>query len=119
MEHSQRRTQRFPFSEYAEVIGAQAAAVTKVTELSLYGCYLAAVSSLPRGTIVTVRIRARGQCFEAIASVLYSQPTSGMGVVFREVKPRSQTILQEWLQQSLDKQNSTPSIEDFESDKEM
>jgi hypothetical protein len=42
-----------------------------------------------------------------------------MGVVFREVKPRSQTILQEWLQQSLDKQNATPSIEDFESDKEM
>jgi hypothetical protein len=119
MEHSQRRTQRFPFSGYAEVIGAQAAAVTKVTELSLYGCYLAAVSSLPRGTIVTVRISARGQCFEAIASVLYSQPTFGMGVVFREVKPRSQTILQEWLQQSLDKQNATPSIEDFESDKEM
>jgi hypothetical protein len=51
--------------------------------------------------------------------VLYSQPTFGMGVVFREVKPRSQTILQEWLQQSLDKQNATPSIEDFESDKGM
>jgi hypothetical protein len=42
-----------------------------------------------------------------------------MGVVFREVKPPFRAILQEWLQQSLDKQNSTPSIEGFESDKEM
>ncbi len=115
MEHSQRRTPRFPFSGSAEVIGANAVAVTQVTELSLYGCYLAAVSSLHRGTIVTVRIRTSGQCFEAIASVLYSQPTLGMGVAFREIKPPSQAILQEWLQQSLDKQNTNPSSENPET----
>jgi hypothetical protein len=119
MEHSQRRTPRFPFSGSAEVIGVKSVAVTKVAELSLYGCYLEAISSIPRGTIVTVTIRSGGECFEAKASVLYTQPTLGMGLAFREVKPEFDAILRQWLQQSLDKQNAAPSINNFESDKQM
>jgi hypothetical protein len=35
----------------------------------------------------------------------------GMAVVFREVKPAFQSILERWLHQSLKQQNETPSIE--------
>jgi hypothetical protein len=42
-----------------------------------------------------------------------------MGLAFREVKPEFDAILRQWLQQSLDKQNAAPSINNFESDKQM
>lgn len=117
MEDSQRRTPRFPFSAPAEIATSGPTVETQVTELSAYGCYLESTAPFPSGTRVTIRISAGGQCFEAKASVLYSQPNLGMGIVFRDVKPQSQAILHEWLRQSLDKQNARPSIDDFESDK--
>jgi len=116
MELSQRRTPRYPFSGPAEVVYANGVVVTEITELSLYGCYLKVISSLPRGTIVTVKIRSGGRCFEARASVLYSQPMLGTGFGFRTIEPQFYAILQEWLQQSLDKQNTKPSISDFENE---
>jgi hypothetical protein len=63
---------------------------------------------------VTVKIFDTGRLFEATATVLYSRPTLGMGA-FREVKSVFQTILEDWLQHSLDRQNKPPAIDDFES----
>jgi hypothetical protein len=56
----------------------------------------------------------KGQIFEATATVLYSRPTMGMGVVFREVQSVFQSILEDWLHQSLRQQNQKPSIDNFE-----
>jgi hypothetical protein len=117
MEVSQRRPPRYPFAASAEIVSPTSVAVTEVKELSLYGCYLAAICSFPRGTVVTIKIRHGSQCLEARASVLYSQPMLGMGVAFRKLKPECAAILREWLQQSLDRQNVRPSIDDFESEK--
>ena len=87
MEQPQRRTPRFPFSAPAEVIRPDNQLVdrTRVHELSLYGCYLDTQTPLPRGTQVTVKIVSDGDFFEANATVIYSQPTLGMGVAFREI----------------------------------
>jgi len=93
--------------------------MTRVNELSLYGCYLDTITPLPRGAKVIVKIISGGQFFEAGATVIYSQPSLGMGVAFREVKPVFLAVLQNWLRQALDKQNAPPpSIDDFESEKE-
>jgi hypothetical protein len=54
--------------------------------------------------------------FEATASVLYARPPLGMGVAFREVKSTFQSILEDWLQRSLDRQNKKPSIDDFDAE---
>lgn len=90
-----------------------------MNELSLYGCFLDTVTPLSRGTHVIVKIISRDQFFEASATVVYSQPSLGMGVAFREVKPVFLAVLQKWLRQALDKQNApSPSIDDFESEKE-
>jgi|ERR1700730_14348096 hypothetical protein len=110
-EDPQRHTPRFPFLAKAKIMSADSIEATRVTELSLYGCYLETTAALPRGTRVLLNILIGGQCFEATASILYSHPTLGMGVVCREVKPTADTALQEWLQQSLDKQKATSSIE--------
>ena len=108
----ERRCPRYPCSASAEVMWEEMIEVTRVTELSRYGCYLETSRPLVPGTRVTLRIFDENRLFEATASVLYSQPQLGMGVAFREVKSTFQTILEDWLQRSLDRQNKKPSIED-------
>ena len=101
-----RLTPRFPFAASAEVITANLVESTLLTELSLYGCYLEARTPMRGGTRVTVKIVAGGEFFEATATVLYSRPTLGMGLGFRDVKPAFQVVLCKWLQQALDKYNA-------------
>jgi hypothetical protein len=112
----ERRTPRFPCSASAELTWDHSVELTRVTELSRYGCYLETSKALPPGTRVTLRIMDGGRIFEATATVLYSRPTLGMGLAFREVKSAFQIILEDWLRQSLERQCKRPSIEDFETD---
>ena len=106
----QRRNARFPFSASAElVIRSDLVVSACVTELSRVGCYLESTTSLPRGTLVTVRIFAGGEVFEAIATVLYSRGILGTALGFREVKPEFKGVLQKWMRQALDDYYSPPS----------
>lgn len=108
----ERRSPRYPCSASAEIIWDNVVEITRVTELSRYGCYLETSRALAPGTRVTVKIFDEGRLFQATATVLYSQPQLGMGVAFREVKSTFQTILEEWLQRSLNRQSKKPSIDD-------
>ena len=110
-----RRVPRFPCKASAEVTSGGAIELTNVTELSRYGCFLQTPTPLATGTSLAVKIINQGNVFAATAMVVYSQPDLGMGIAFREVKSVCQTILEEWLQHSLDRQNRTPAIDDFES----
>jgi positive regulator of sigma E activity len=98
-----RPVSRFPFFAPAEVASEDSVEVTRVTELTA-------------GTRVTVKIRSKDQIFEATATVLYSRPTMGMAVAFREVKPLFRSMLNDWLHQSLEEQNRKPSIDNFETE---
>lgn len=90
---------RFPFVAHAEVIqeNASAAIGAKVTEISLYGCYLEFTAPLRKGAHVVVKIFTGSDFFEANASVVYSQPNLGTGLAFRGVKPHFAAVLQKWL----------------------
>jgi PilZ domain len=97
---------RFAFSASAEIApeSSPAAFVTgRVTELSLRGCFLETSASLEMQLPVVVKIHHSGEDFEAEASVLYIKP-SGMGLVFREIKPQFRAILQEWVLTAMDHQ---------------
>jgi len=84
----QRCSARIRFSASAEVIRADLVESTLVTELSLRSCYLEPITPLPRGTPVTVKIYAGNEFFQAMATVLYSRATLGVGLGFRvRVKP--------------------------------
>jgi hypothetical protein len=98
-----RPVSRLPFFAPAEVASEDSVEVTRVTELTA-------------GTRVTVKIRSKDQIFEATATVLYSRPTMGMAVAFREVKPLFRSMLNDWLHQSLEEQNRKPSIDNFETE---
>jgi hypothetical protein len=102
MYQEKRRTPRYPFIADAEVIEATSAVQlnSQVAELSLNGCYLDTLNTLPTNTKVTLKICADSECFEATATVIYSHPGLGMGLVFQDVSLKSGMLLRRWLQKA-------------------
>ena len=102
MEDGRRRTPRFPFIASVEVIetGAPVGVAARVTELSLYGCYIETSNPLPKGAHAVLKVYSEGRYFESQGTVLYSQPSLGMGVGFLDVNPHYLTILKSWLIES-------------------
>jgi hypothetical protein len=94
-----RRTPRFPFVATAEILekGASASSPARVTELSLYGCYVETSNSLEKGMQLLLKVYSEGKYFESQGTVLYSQPNQGMGVGFQNVNPHYLTVLKKWL----------------------
>jgi hypothetical protein len=94
-----RRTPRFPFVATAEILekGASASNPARVTELSLYGCYVETSNSLEKGMRLLLKVYSEGKYFESQGTVLYSQPNQGMGVGFQNVNPHYLTVLKKWL----------------------
>ncbi|HYL61122.1 MAG TPA: PilZ domain-containing protein [Candidatus Methylomirabilis sp.] len=94
-----RRTPRYPFIASAELIeqASDVRIATRVSELSLYGCYLDMMNPFPVATLVLVKISAGEMFFQAKAKIIYSQPNMGAGVGFLEVEPQYQPVLEHWL----------------------
>lgn len=102
----ERRGLRFAFSAGGEVApesSPAAFAPARVTELSLRGCFLETSASFEMQRPVFLKIYHSGEYFEADASVLYVKP-SGMGLLFREIKPHFRAVLQKWVLTALDNQ---------------
>ena len=99
MEDERRRTPRYPFIATVEVLekGAQAGVAARVTELSLYGCFVEMPDPRPTGTPVILKVYQEGRFLETQGSVLYSHPSQGMGVGFQNVNPHYLTVLKRWL----------------------
>jgi hypothetical protein len=98
-EHAQqRRVPRYAFVAPAAVLPEKGTPVGgNIKELSLYGCYLDAASTLAPRTKVLVKIFMPGEYFEANATVAYANPALGLGLVFRDVKPAFRSVLRKWL----------------------
>ena len=99
MEQERRRTPRFSFIAHAELRedASQMRVVTRVNELSQYGCYLDMMNPFPPGTMVTLRIVAGEEMFETRGKIIYSTPNIGAGVAFLDVAPKYLPILRHWL----------------------
>lgn len=97
-----RRTPRYPFIAVAEITDAGSGAQlnSQVAELSLNGCYVDMLNTLPVSSAVTVKIFADSQCFEATAVVIYAHPGLGMGLAFQGVSLKSGNLLRQWLEKA-------------------
>jgi PilZ domain len=94
----QRRVPRYSFAAPAAVLPESGAPVGgNVKELSLYGCFIDAASTIAPRTKVLVKIFMPGEYFEANATVAYANAALGVGLVFREVRPHYRTVLRKWL----------------------
>jgi hypothetical protein len=97
---------RFSFNADAEIApesSPKAILPARVTELSLQGCFLETSASFESHHPVLLKIHNAGEFVEAEAVVLYVRP-SGLGLVFRQVKPRFRDVLQNWILKALDRQ---------------
>jgi PilZ domain len=95
VEQVQRREPRYPFIASAELLEENSGARmnSRISDLSLNGCYVDTVNPLPDGTLVHLRIFTETRSVEAPATVVYSHAFMGMGMRFREVQPKSEEVL--------------------------
>lgn len=97
-----RRTPRYTFIASAELIEetSDVRIASRVSELSLYGCYLDMMNPFPVGTLVLVKISAGNAFFQAKSKIIYAQPNMGAGVVFLETEAQYQPVLERWLDEA-------------------
>jgi len=99
MEQDRRRSPRYPFVGSIEMREGTSAdkRTARVKELSLNGCYVDTESPYPLGVSLAIKLFTETEFFEAQASVIYSQPNQGMGLMFRDTKPYYLMVLRKWL----------------------
>jgi len=105
-----RRTPRYTFIASAELIEetSDVRIATRVSELSLHGCYLDMMNPFPQGTKVLIKIFTDAEFFESLATVMYSQHNMGMGVKFDDVKPHFTNVLNQWLLRAMGAKGENP-----------
>jgi hypothetical protein len=98
-EQERRSNLRVPFVAHAEIVeeGSSVSIAVRVSDLSSSGCYIDMRAPLPKGASVRIKVVTGILVFEADATVTYSDPHLGMGLVFRNVNLESRTVLQKWL----------------------
>lgn len=95
-----RRTHaRYPFTASAEVIDvkSQTRLNARINDLGLEGCYIDSTSPFPLGTVVQLRVSSASKVFESRATVVYSLPSMGMGLVFSSPEPEQLQTLRKWI----------------------
>jgi hypothetical protein len=104
-----RRVPRFPFVANAEVVdtNSRTRMNARVSELSLYGCYVDAINPLAKGASVFIKISTDVDFVEAHGMVAYVHPSLGMGIAFFNVNANFLPILQVWLMRAVRELHST------------
>ncbi|MGB7846994.1 MAG: PilZ domain-containing protein [Candidatus Acidiferrum sp.] len=99
MEQEKRRTPRYIFIASAELYDERTdvRVASRVSELSLHGCYLDMMNPFPAGTLVLLKIFAGDLTFQSKGKIIYATPNMGAGVVFIDVDPKYDHILKGWL----------------------
>ncbi|HKW62191.1 MAG TPA: PilZ domain-containing protein [Candidatus Acidoferrum sp.] len=97
-----RRGPRYPFIASAELIEQKADVriASRVSELSMNGCYLDMMNPFPQGTMVLVKISAGEDFFQSKGKVVYSQMNMGAGVGFQEFDQASRAVLERWMDEA-------------------
>jgi len=106
VERERRRTPRYVFFASAELLEekSEVRVASRVSELSLHGCYLDMMNPFPKDTTVLLKIWTDEMIFQTKGRIIYSQPNMGAGVVFLDVQPMYLPILQHWLEDAAKKQ---------------
>jgi PilZ domain-containing protein len=100
------RSRRYSFVADIELTDVKSDARTRerTSDLSVFGCHVETRKPLSNGAKVRVRITHRGATFVALGRVSYAIPNSGMGIVFTNVQPGDELILEKWIAEMRDKE---------------
>ena len=83
---------------YTEVIyeGAGIRGETRISDISLSGVFIDALSPLPAGAVLSLSFTLPGgQRVATEGVVVHSQPRIGMGIAFTNLKPEDAKLIQE------------------------
>lgn len=107
MEDERRHEPRYAFIASAEFLEENSGSRmdSRISDLSLSGCYVDTVNPLPGGTIVQLRIFTETHSFEAPATVVYAHTHLGMGMKFRDVQANNEEVLRLWLPEATEQAN--------------
>jgi hypothetical protein len=102
MEREKRRTPRYIFIASAELYEEQSdvRVASRVSELSMHGCYLDMMNPFPPGTIILLKIFSGELTFQSRARVIYATQNMGAGVAFVDVDEKYKHILERWMEQA-------------------
>src|SRR5260370_7655577 len=94
LKREQRRTPRYTFIASAELIEetTDVRIATRVSELSLHGCYLDMMNPFPQDTLVLVKIFAGDDFFQAKSKIIYLHPTLSAAFPFLQFNPHNLTF---------------------------
>jgi PilZ domain-containing protein len=100
-EADRRKSPRYAFIATAELLepATDVRIASRVSELSVHGCYLDMMNPFPVGTMTLVKIWAGDAVFQSKSKVLYATPNMGAGVVFLETDPQAMEILTGWIRE--------------------
>jgi hypothetical protein len=69
----------------------------RTSEVSVGGCYVDVLNTLPTGTVIQIRIQRDKGTFESWGTVKYVHESIGMGVMFFQTTPEQKEVLREWV----------------------
>ena len=94
-----REAERYPFVCPVEVVDVAGSAMisARTSDLSLQGCYIDTLNTLPKGTRVRLQLNKNNQRLGLRAEVTACH-VGGMGVVFEQLSPAQQGTLLSWLE---------------------
>ncbi len=102
MEREKRRTPRYIFFAAAELLEEKSdvRVASRVSELSLHGCYLDMMNPFPVNTAIKLKIWTdENTIFQSKGKIIYAQPNMGAGVAYVDVDAKDLEVLQGWLQE--------------------
>ena len=102
METERRHTPRYLFSALAEIVdeAENARTSSRVSDLSLHGCYVEMKNPFPEGTNVMIEISTETESLETHAIVAHIEPKRGMGLTFGEMPKSLANVLNRWVIQA-------------------
>ena len=102
MERERRRSPRRIFIASAELYEEQSdvRVASRVSELSLHGCYLDMMNPFPPGTFIRLKIFSGDMTFECKARVIYSPSNQGAGVGFLDLEPKYEYMIKRWMEEA-------------------
>jgi hypothetical protein len=102
MSTERRRAPRYSFIAMAEIVDEKENARTssRVSDLSLHGCYVELVNPFPQGTDVTIEICTDTESVETRATVAHFEPKRGMGLIFSDMPDHCTNVLNKWVVQA-------------------
>ena len=101
-EEQRRRNPRYAFIANAELFepATRMRIATRVTELSVHGCYLDMLNPFPEDAMALVKISAGDRVFETKVRVVYAHSNLGVGLVFLEPDPKNLEVLKGWIDEA-------------------